>query len=147
MPWTTGGSVRTERSELAEGNRDDPHLPVADGTEEGEDLVDAGEEARPGDAARCTRPRFWNGLGPWGIGPARRVRGQSDLGCDRSPEGHDGAPEAGVRGEGPVVAVAVDARGRDEAGESLEELERGEANFRAPVRVGRGEEVDKPGVR
>jgi hypothetical protein len=88
--------------------RDDPHLPLADGTEEGEDLVDAGEEARPGDAAGRTRPRLRNGLDPWGVGSDRRVRGRSDFVGDWSPESHDGGPEAGVRCESPVVAVAVE---------------------------------------
>jgi hypothetical protein len=127
--------------------RDDPHLPVADGTEEGEDLVDAGEEARPGDAAEWTRPRLRKGLDRWGVGSDRRVRGRSDFVGDWSPESHDGAPEAGVRCESPVVGVAVDARGWDEAGESLEELDRGEVNFRAPVRVGCGEAVGQPSLR
>jgi hypothetical protein len=103
--------VRTERSELAEGKRDDPRLPLAEGTEEGEDLVDAGEESRPGDADGRTRPSLRKGLGPWGVGSDRPVRGRSDLGCDRSPQGHDGAPEAGIRCEGPVVAVAVEGGG------------------------------------
>jgi hypothetical protein len=46
-----------------------------------------------------------------------------------------------------VVAVAVDARGRDEVGKSIEELERGEPDLGAPVRVGRGEAVDEPSLR
>ncbi len=52
-------------------------------------------------------------------------------------------PEPGVRSENPVVAVAMHARGRDELGEGLEELERREQQLGATMDVGLGEAVEE----
>lgn len=60
-----------------------------------------------------------------------------------SSDGYDGGPQLGVRGEGAVIAVAVHARGRDEASESLQKLERGEAKLGTTVLRRPGEPIDE----
>ena len=52
-------------------------------------------------------------------------------------------PEPGIRSQHTVVAMAMDPRGRDELGEGLEELERGEQQLGAAVDVRLGEAVDQ----
>jgi hypothetical protein len=48
--------------------------------------------------------------------------------------------------EEAVVAVAVNARRRDEAGDAFEKLHRGEPELGAAARVRGRETVDEPGV-
>ncbi len=52
-------------------------------------------------------------------------------------------PEPGIGSQHTVVAMAVDPRGRDEPGDSLEELEGREQQLGAAVDVGFGEAVEK----
>jgi len=52
-----------------------------------------------------------------------------------------------VGSEDPVVAVAVDARGRNEAGQALKEFKGCEAKRLATVHIGLREPVDQPGLR
>jgi hypothetical protein len=52
-------------------------------------------------------------------------------------------PEPGVRSQNAVVAVAMNARRRDELGEGLEELEGREEQLGAAVDIGFGEAVEK----
>ena len=54
-----------------------------------------------------------------------------------------GRAQLGIRGQDPVVAVAVDARGRDELCERIEELEGREQELGAPVHVRFGEAVEE----
>ncbi len=51
MAETTGGSVRTERSELAEGKREDLHLGAAGGTQQRQHVIDAREQDGPADGS------------------------------------------------------------------------------------------------
>jgi hypothetical protein len=60
-----------------------------------------------------------------------------------STERHDMAPQSGVGGEDPVIAVTMDARGRDELREGLEEFERREQQLSAAVHVGFREAVEE----
>ena len=53
-------------------------------------------------------------------------------------EGDDGSAELGVGSEDAVVAVTVHARGRDEPGESFEEVEGREDELVTAVDVGLG---------
>ena len=54
--------------------------------------------------------------GEAGVYPGRRRAGHA-LG---PTECHDARPQPGIRSQNPVVAVTVDARGRDELREGLE---------------------------
>ncbi|MDA0330334.1 MAG: hypothetical protein O2958_15185, partial [Gemmatimonadetes bacterium] len=67
------------------------------------------------------------------------------VGHGPSDRDHRG-PEARVGSEDPVVAVAVEARGWDEASQALEQLEGSEAKRLATVHIGLGEPVDQAGV-
>ena len=95
---------------------EDAHVRAAVGALEGEDLVDAGEEAGPVRASRDV---------PGGLRSARRRadRGLVALAFGAAQR-HDAGREPDVGSEDAVVAVAVDAGWRDEAGEGGEELER-----------------------
>ena len=107
---------------------EDAHVGAAVGALEGEDFVDAGEETGPagtsggvaGGLRRAGR-RVVRGLAVFRIGPA---------------EGDDAGAEPGVGREDAVVAVAVDAGRRDEAGEGGEEVERREGEDGAAVERG-----------
>jgi hypothetical protein len=58
-------------------------------------------------------------------------------------EDHDVRPQPGVRSQNPVVAVTMDARRRDELGESVKEFEGREQQLGATMDVGFGEAVEK----
>ena len=114
------------------------------GTQEWEHVVDAGEELGPTNAGGGGRARWAVGLGRRGSGAGWN---RSRLGlCGLGPaEGDDRGAELGVRGQHAVVAVAVEARGRDEPGDSLEELYGREQEFGTALQVGPGEPVKEPG--
>jgi hypothetical protein len=93
---------------------EDAHVGAAVGALEGEDLVDAGEETGPAGASDDVAGHF------------RRAGRQAVRGLVSpfgAAEGDDAGAEPGVGREDAVVAVAVDAGGRDEAGEGGEEIE------------------------
>jgi hypothetical protein len=139
MAATTGGSVRTERSELAEGKREDPHLGAAGGTQQRQHVVGAREQDGPADGSPVTPSgrssivsrvdlgvRFaGRTLRPLGSGRGgaltRRLGGNGrgggiPFGRRRlgPAEGHHVGPEPGIRSQHTVVAMAMDSRGRDE---------------------------------
>ncbi len=120
---------------------EDPHLAAAGGTEQRQHVVDASEQDGPADSGRggaLTRRLGGNGRGG-GIPFGRRRLGPA--------EGHDVGPEPGIGSQHTVVAMAMDPRGRDELGESLEELERGEQQLGAAVDVGFREPVEEAALR
>jgi len=121
---------------------EDPHLAPTNGTEQRQHLVDPGDELGPTDARGGGR-----------AGGGYRLRGQGSgvggwrvaLGLQGSgpAEGDDGSAELGVGSEDAVVAVTVHARGRDEPGESFEEVEGREDELVTAVDVGLGQAVEK----
>jgi hypothetical protein len=61
-------------------------------------------------------------------------------------ECHDVGAQSGVGSQNPVVAMAMEARGWDELGDGVEELEWREQPLGAAVDVGFGEAVDETAV-
>jgi hypothetical protein len=108
---------------------EDAHVGAAVGAGEGEDLVDAGEEASPagagGGALRCVRQVGGGGVsGSLGsmrpaVCDAVRAGGRRVV----TAEVDDLLAQARVRCEDAVVAVAMDAGRRDQTAECGEKLE------------------------
>jgi len=116
--------------------REDAHLPVATRTPQGVDLVDTGEELGPATARAAVDP-----VGAWGVGYGAVEVGPGagvefvhvvTLVAGRFP------PPLRVRGEDAVIAVAVDTRRRNQARETVEELEGRETDPGASVPSGPG---------
>ena len=120
---------------------EDPHLAAAGGTEQWQHVVDPREQDGPADSGRggaLTRRLGGNGRGG-GIPFGRRRLGPA--------EGHDVGPEPGIGSQHTVVAVTMNARGRDELGERVEELERPKHQLGAAVDVGFWEPVEEAALR
>ena len=113
--------------------RDQPHLALAMGTDEREDLVDACQQCCPhahGGGTCAGGGRFLlSVLGRWGDG-------HDSLDGLIGACGHRG-PQPGVGSQHAVVAVAVDAWRRDQQDEPVDQLERIEAE-ETPGVFGRG---------
>jgi hypothetical protein len=114
---------------------EDAHVAAAIRAGEGEDLVGAGEEASPAGGGGGVVRRVWQ-VGDFRSqdgAAAVRVAGRHD---SVAIEVDDPFAEAGVRGKDAVIAVAVDAGWRDEAGEGGEKLEAREGEDGAAVAGG-----------
>jgi hypothetical protein len=108
---------------------------LAGGADEGEDLIDPGQEGGPsgwsgGRGIRCSRLCPLR-LGSRGGGFCRerrkwtgRLTGQDVV---LLGPGGDQRPKGGVGGEDPMVAVPMDAGWREDRGEAIQELESREA--------------------
>jgi hypothetical protein len=107
---------------------EDAQVGAAVGALEGEDLVDAGEETGPAGACGAVAGHFRRA-------GRRIVRGLVAFRFGAA-EGDDAGAEPGVGRQHAVVAVAVDAGRRDEAGEGGEEVERREGEDGAAVERG-----------
>ena len=119
---------------------DDPHGAATRGAEQRQHLVDASEQHGPSDASRvagASRLSIEGGLRPWPRARWARERGSGRLGFGPA-NGRDGGTELGVRREDAVISVAVDARGRDKAGDPLEKPKWREHELGAAVRRGLG---------
>ena len=144
------GEVQVEEDGGDDGRvgeeREEAHWATAGGAEQGQDLIDAGEEDGPADARGARGPgrpgvgqdcRLPDGLGVHGWG--RDGLGPAD--------GDDGVSGSCVGRHHTVVSVTVHPGRRDEPGEALDELDRGDQNLGAPVGRGLGEAVEEPGLK
>jgi len=116
---------------------DDPHGTATRGAEQRKQLIDTSEQHRRSDASGVGGARLLGIEG--GLRPLARAQelGGVCLGFGPADAG-DGGAEFGVRGKDAVVAVAMDARGRYEASDPLEELNRREHELGAAVGRGLG---------
>ncbi len=96
-------------------------------------FTDAGQELGPTGAGGSARKSV---CGPLAGGRCFKARGFGGLGGVVASEDDDRRPEPGGGGENAVVAVAVHAGRRDQAGEGVEELEGQEARWVRPSGVG-----------
>jgi len=104
--------------------RQNLHFSATSGAEQREHLIDACEEHGPADAGRAGRSDGLVVALGWRL-LSRSQAGGLAVRCVgfRSADGDDGSAKFGVGCQHTVVSVPVDARGRDESGESLEELD------------------------
>lgn len=144
--WRRGGQVEVSE-DGADGSGvgeegEDAHGGSASRAAEREDLIDAREESSPTGASGEVQI----GIGGTGLiagrggGRGRRI-GVIGVGVCH---GDDARAQAGIGREDAVVAMAVDARGWDEAGECGEEFERGQHEQFAAVGRGPRRPVEDP---
>ena len=95
---------------------EDPHMAATRGAEQRQHLVDASEQHSPSDASRAGGASWLcigGGLLRWTRARWARELSGGCLGVGSADVG-DGGTEFGIRGQNPVVPVAVDAWGCDE---------------------------------
>jgi hypothetical protein len=100
--------------------------------------------------ARSTAQRIRAGLGAEPVPDRAEHVGVPRWGwgrlCLGPADGYDGGSGSCVGSEHTVVTMAVHPGRGYEPGEALQELERGEEDFRSPVGPGLGEAIEQPGL-
>jgi hypothetical protein len=112
-----------------EGN--DAYLAPAQRAAQRQNLVDARQEQRPEDA----RGRALGGIPSW-------QRCGRERGC-RPRQGSDLRALGRIGRQHAVVAVAVQAWGRDQCGQALDQLQGRQPQLGAPIGLGLGEAIDE----
>jgi len=134
--------------------RDEREWRLAGRADQGEDFIDSSQESGPlgrpgGDGVWILgfRAGRWAGwLGRWGRRGRRKgkrgIGGLKGEGVVVVGPGRDQRSQGRVGSEDAMVAVTVDARWREDGGETVQELEGGETEGSAAGGVGLGEEIE-----